>query len=145
MISTKGRYALRVLIDLAEQGTDAPVPLKDIARRQGISGQYLQHIAKLLVDQGLIVGTSGKGGGYLMARPAQECTVADVLAAAEGTLAPVACLACETVDCDRSDTCKTLPMWQKFDLLTKDYFSSVTIADLANDMNGANDASSLTS
>ena len=132
MISTKGRYALRVLIDLAEQGTDAPVPLKDIAKRQGISGQYLQHIAKLLVDQGLIVGTSGKGGGYLMARPPQECTVADVLAAAEGTLAPVACLACETVDCDRSDTCKTLPMWQKFDLLTKDYFSSVTIADLAN-------------
>ncbi len=145
MISTKGRYALRVLIDLAEQGTDAPVPLKDIAKRQGISGQYLQHIAKLLVDQGLIVGTSGKGGGYLMARPPQECTVADVLAAAEGTLAPVACLACETVDCDRSDTCKTLPMWQKFDLLTKDYFSSVTIADLANGTNGANDASNLTS
>ena len=145
MISTKGRYALRVLIDLAEQGTDAPVPLKDIAKRQGISGQYLQHIAKLLVDQGLIVGTSGKGGGYLMARPPQECTVADVLAAAEGTLAPVACLACETVDCDRSATCKTLPMWQKFDLLTKDYFSSVTIADLANGTNGANDASNLTS
>ena len=145
MISTKGRYALRVLIDLAEQGTDAPVPLKDIARRQGISGQYLQHIAKMLVDQGLIVGTSGMGGGYLMAQPPQECTVADVLAAAEGTLAPVACLACETVDCDRSDTCKTLPMWQKFDLLTKDYFSSVTIADLANGTNGANDASNLTS
>ena len=131
MISTKGRYALRVLIDLAEQDADTPVPLKDIAKRQEISEKYLQHIAKLLVNQGLIKGTSGKGGGYLLARPPEECSVADVLAAAEGTLAPVACLACETIDCDRSETCKTLPMWQKFDALTKDYFSGVTIADLA--------------
>ena len=132
MISTKGRYALRVLIDLTEQGSQTPVPLKDIAKRQGISDKYLQHIAKLLVDQGLIIGTSGKGGGYLMARSPQECTVADVLAAAEGTLAPVACLACETVDCDRSDTCKTLPLWRKFDTMTRDYFGSVTIADLVD-------------
>ena len=131
MISTKGRYALRVLIDLAEQDSQMPVPLKDIARRQGISDKYLQHIAKLLVDRGLIVGTSGKGGGYLMARPPQECTVADVLAAAEGTLAPVACLACETIECDRSDTCKTLPVWQKFDTLTREFFAGITIADLA--------------
>ena len=132
MISTKGRYALRVLIDLAELGLEDPVPLKDIARRQGISEKYLQHIAKLLVDQGLIVGTSGWGGGYLMARKPEECTVADVLAATEGSLAPVACLACDTVDCNRSDTCKTLPMWQQFDAMTRDYFSGVTIADLAN-------------
>ena len=131
MISTKGRYALRVLIDLAEQDADTPVPLKDIAKRQEISEKYLQHIAKLLVNQGLIKGTSGKGGGYLLARPPEECSVADVLAAAEGTLAPVACLACETINCNRSETCKTLPMWQKFDALTKDYFSGVTIADLA--------------
>ena len=132
MISTKGRYALRVLIDLAELGEEDPVPLKDIARRQGISEKYLQHIAKLLVDRGLIIGTSGRGGGYLMARKPEECTVADVLAATEGSLAPVACLACETVDCNRSDTCKTLPMWQQFDAMTRDYFSGVTIADLAN-------------
>ena len=132
MISTKGRYALRVLIDLAEQGTDAPAPLKDIARRQDISEKYLQHIAKLLVNQGFLVGTSGKGGGYLMARAPEECTVADVLAAAEGTLAPVACLTCDAAECNRSATCKTLPMWQKFDELTRDYFGSITIADLAN-------------
>ena len=131
MISTKGRYALRIFIDLAEQDTSDPVPLKDIARRQGISDKYLQHIAKTLVDQGLLVGTSGKGGGYLMARPPQECTVAEVLEAAEGTLAPVACLACETVECDRSDSCKTLPLWQRFDSLSRNFFSSVTIADLA--------------
>ena len=132
MISTKGRYALRVLIDLAEQDARTPTPLKDIARRQGISEKYLQHIAKLLVDRGLITGTSGKGGGYLMACSPEECSVADVLAAAEGTLAPVACLACDTVNCDRSDSCKTLPMWQQFDEITRNYFSGVTIADLAN-------------
>ena len=133
MISTKGRYALRVLIDLAEQEPESPVPLRDIAKRQGISEKYLQHIAKLLVDRGLIVGTSGKGGGYLMACSPQECSVADVLAAAEGTLAPVACIACDAaIECDRSDTCKTLPMWQKFDSLTRDFFGSVTIADLVN-------------
>ena len=132
MISTKGRYALRVLIDLTEQDSAAPVPLKDIAQRQGISYKYLQHIAKLLVDRGLITGTSGKGGGYLMACAPDKCTVADVLAAAEETLAPVACVACETVECDRSDTCKTLPLWQKFNTLTYDYFNSVTIADLAS-------------
>lgn len=132
MISTKGRYALRVLIDLAEQGGESPVPLKDIARRQGISVKYLQHIAKLLVDRNLLVGTSGKSGGYLMTRKPEECSVAEVLAAAEGSLAPVACLACETVDCDRQDTCKTLPMWQKFDAMTRDFFDGVTIADLAS-------------
>ena len=135
MISTKGRYALRVLIDLAEQGGESPVPLKDIACRQDISVKYLQHIAKLLVDKNLLVGTSGKSGGYLMTRAPEECSVAEVLAAAEGTLAPVACLACETVDCDRQDTCKTLPMWQKFDALTHDYFSGITIADLVNGTN----------
>ena len=131
MISTRGRYALRVLIDLADQDTASPVPLRDIAKRQDISEKYLQHIAKQLVDQGLLIGTSGKGGGYLMARPPEECTVADVLAATEGSLAPVACLACETVDCTRQDSCKTLPMWQKYNTMTRDYFSSVTIADLA--------------
>ena len=130
MISTKGRYALRILIDLAEQEATTPVPLRDIAKRQNISEKYLQHIAKQLVDQGLIVGTSGKGGGYLMARAPQECTVADVLAATEGSLAPVACLACETAECERQDTCETFPMWQKFDEMTREYFGNVTIADL---------------
>ena len=136
MISTKGRYALRVLIDLAEQDSKTPVPLKDIAKRQEISEKYLQHIAKLLVNKGLLVGTSGKGGGYLMARPPEECSVAEVLSAAEGTLAPVACLACDTIECEKSDTCKTLPLWQGFDSITRDYFSGITIADLVNNTVG---------
>lgn len=132
MISTKGRYALRVLIDLAEQESDVPVPLKDIAKRQGISDKYLQHIAKMLVDCGLLVGTSGRGGGYLLARSPQECTVAEVLEAAEGTLAPVACLACGVQECDRALSCKTLPMWKRFDSMSHEFFRSITIADLAN-------------
>lgn len=131
MISTKGRYALRVLIDLAEQGSDKPVPLKDIAQRQGLPAQYLQQIAKLLVDQGFIVGSSGKGGGYRLARDPKDCAVGDVLTAAEGTLAPVACLACDINDCERSETCKTLPLWQEYDSLTRSFFASKTIADLA--------------
>ncbi|MDO4851096.1 MAG: Rrf2 family transcriptional regulator [Actinomycetota bacterium] len=138
MFSTKGRYALRVLIDLAEQDSASPVPLRDIARRQGISEKYLQHIAKLLVDRGFITGTSGKGGGYLLARAPEECSVADALAATEGTLAPVACLACDTMDCARSDICKTLPMWQAFDAMTRDYFGNITIADLVAGSAGRN-------
>ncbi|MBO4364691.1 MAG: Rrf2 family transcriptional regulator [Eggerthellaceae bacterium] len=132
MISTKGRYALRVLIDLAEQGADTPVPLKDIAKRQGISDKYLQHIAKMLVDCGLLVGTSGRGGGYLLAREPQECTVAEVLEATEGTLAPVACVACGAQECDRALSCKTLPMWKQFDSMSHEFFRSISIADLAN-------------
>lgn len=137
MYSTKGRYALRVLIDLAEMGMESPVPLKDIAQRQGISEKYLQHIAKLLVDQGFIVGTSGKGGGYLLACKPEECMVADVLEAAEGTLAPVACLTCGADECDRSDTCKTLPMWRQFHEVTRDYFSGITIADLVDGLDAS--------
>ena len=133
MISTKGRYALRVLVDLAERQTTNPVPLKDIAKRQDISDKYLQHIAKMLVDRGLLVGTSGKGGGYLLARAAYECTVADVLEATEGTLAPVACLTCNETNCDRMDTCKTLPLWQRYDTLTREFFGNITIEDLVND------------
>lgn len=132
MISTKGRYALRVLVDLAEQGSEAPVPLKDIARRQGISDKYLQHIAKLLVDRGLLVGSSGKGGGYLMTRAPEECTVADVLEATEGTLAPVACLNCNADVCERQDSCKTLPLWQRYYALTRTFFEGVTVQDLVD-------------
>ncbi len=130
MISTKGRYALRVLVDLAEQGSESPVPLKDIARRQGMSDKYLQHIAKLLVDKGLLVGSSGKGGGYLMTRAPADCTVADVLEATEGTLAPVACLNCSENECERQESCKTLPLWQRYFDLTHTFFEGVTIQDL---------------
>ena len=132
MITTKGRYALRMLIDMSEHLDEVPVRLKDIAARQEISEKYLQQVAKTLVDGGLLTGASGKGGGYRMTKPPEECTVAEVLAAAEGTLAPVACVACDVVECERSQDCKTLPLWKRFNNITYDFFGSVTIYDLVH-------------
>lgn len=132
LVSTRGRYALRVLIDLAEQEAGSWIPLKDIAIRQGISGKYLQHIAKQLVSEEILTGTSGKGGGYKLTKDPKELSVADVLEATEGELASVACLACDAPACERAQDCKTLPLWQHFDKLVYDYFSSITLADLVN-------------
>ena len=95
MISTKGRYALRVLIDLAEQDTTTYVPLKEIAKRQGISEKYLQQIVKILVGKGLLTGISGKGGGYRLTASPEEYNVGEILELMEGSLTPVACLAPE--------------------------------------------------
>ena len=130
MISTKGRYALRALVDIAEQGSDVLVPLRDVAKRQGISEKYLQHVAKLLVGAGILVGTSGRGGGYRLARSAGEILVIDVLEVAEGSISPVACLAPGAEPCERAPQCKTLPLWQRFDAMTRELFGSVTVADV---------------
>lgn len=130
MISTKGRYALRVLVDIAEQGADALVPLRDVAKRQGISEKYLQHVAKLLVGAGLLVGTSGRGGGYRLARPTEDVLVLEVLEAAEGSISPVACLVPGAEPCERAPRCKTLPLWQRYDAMTRELFGSVTVADV---------------
>lgn len=130
MISTKGRYALRVLVDLAEQGEGVRVPLRDVARRQQISEKYLQHIAKQLVNAGFVVGVSGKGGGYLLARPPEQMTAAEVIEAAEGTLAPVACLAEGAEPCEREPYCKTLPLWRRYGAMMREFLGSVTVADL---------------
>lgn len=132
MISTKGRYALRVLIDLAEQDTTTHVPLKEIAKRQGISEKYLQQIVKILVGKGLLTGISGKGGGHRLTASPEEYNVGEILELMEGSLTPVACLASDTKTCSRSPYCKTLPMWKKFDNLVHDYFFHITIADLVN-------------
>ena len=129
MISTKGRYALRMAIDLAEND-GAAAPLRDVAQRQGISEKYLEHVAKTLVDTGLIVGTRGKGGGYRLAKPPDVITALDVLEAAEGTLAPVACLVPGAALCPRATQCKTLPMWERYHAMLHDFFGSVTIASL---------------
>ena len=131
IVSTKGRYALRVLVDLAQQGSGARVPLKDIAARQGISNLYLQQIAKRLVECGLLEGTSGKGGGYALTRDPAEYAIGEVLNATEGTLASVACLAPGAAPCDKAPVCKTLPMWKEYDELVRGFFSGKTIADLA--------------
>lgn len=130
MISTKGRYALRVMIDLAEQDVNRYVPLDEIAGRQNISKKYLEIIIKTLVKEKLLVGLRGKGGGYKLTRKPVEYTVGEILELAEGTLATVACLQKGAESCPMKDKCKTLPMWQRFDHMVYDFFFHITLADL---------------
>ena len=130
MISTKGRYALRVMLDLAEHADGRAMPLKEIAERQGISKKYLEIIVKELVKGGLIQGSSGKGGGYRLCRDAADYTVGEILELTEGSLALVACLAGDAPPCDRARQCKTLPMWAELDGMIHDYFFNKKLIDL---------------
>ncbi len=133
MISTKGRYALRVMIDLAEHDTGEYIPLKEIADRQEISEKYLESIISVLTKANYLTGLRGKGGGYRLTRRPEQYTVGSILKLTEGSLAPVACLECSPNRCGRSDDCRTLPMWEKLNKLIDDFFEGITIADLAND------------
>ena len=130
IISTRGRYALRVMIDLSQQDPDSYTPLKEIAARQEISEKYLENILKSLVTQGFILGLRGKGGGYRLTRSPEEYTALQVLTAAEGELAPVACLGSGAPACSRASECRTLELWRGFYKLTEEYFGSVTLASL---------------
>ena len=130
MISTKGRYALRVMIDLAEHEQGQPVPLKDIAERQGISKKYLEIIVKDLVDGKLVKGASGKGGGYVLLRRPEDYSVGEIVELMEGTLAPVACLQKDAEECPRYASCATLPLWQELDQLVHDYLYQKKLTDL---------------
>ena len=130
MISTKGRYAIRVMLDLAENDTGSYIPLKDIAARQGISKKYLEIIVKEMVAGGLLVGASGKGGGYKLCRKPEDYTVGEILDRMEGTLSPVACLASGTNDCPRKSACQTLPLWEEYDKLVHDFFYQKKLTDL---------------
>ncbi len=130
MISTRGRYALRVLIDLAEHRNGSYIPMKDVADRQDISLKYLERIVPVLTQSGFIEGVHGKGGGYRLVKNPDECKVGDVLRLTEGDLAPVACLAQGAPPCGRAAECRTLDMWKKFYTLINDYFDGITIADL---------------
>ena len=124
MISTKGRYAIRVMIDLAENKDKGLIPLKDISERQDISKKYLEIIVKSLVTANMVDSTSGKGGGYKLNRDPENYTIGEIIETAEGPLAPVACLA------DKSYKCKTLPMWQEYNDLIHDFFYSKKLSDL---------------
>ena len=130
MISTRGRYAIRVMIDLAEHETGSYIPLKDIAERQGISKKYLEIIVKDMVAGGLLYGASGKGGGYKLNRRPEDYRVGEILELMEGTMSPVACLASGTAVCPRKDICQTLPMWSEFDQMVHDFFYSKKLSDL---------------
>ena len=130
MISTKGRYALRVMIDLAKNENGQPMPLKDIAERQGISKKYLEIIVKDLVDGRLVKGASGKGGGYVLLRKPEEYSVGEIVELMEGTLAPVACLQKDAEECPRYASCATLPLWQELDQLVHDFLYQKKLSEL---------------
>ncbi len=130
MISTKGRYALRVMLDLAEHSDGGYIPMKAVAERQNISLKYLERILPVLTKNKLIEGVQGKGGGYRLTKALNEYRIGDILRLAEGDLAPVACLGCKVEKCDRVESCKTLPMWTEFYNMTNAYFDNITLSDL---------------
>ena len=130
IVSTRGRYALRVMIDLAENLNQERIPLKEIAERQGISQKYIESIMTLLSKNKFVDAVHGKGGGYKLNKKPQEYRVGVILRLTEGTLAPVACLEKNAPPCDRKKFCRTLPMWTKLDKLVEDYLDSVTLSDL---------------
>ncbi|MCR5669451.1 MAG: Rrf2 family transcriptional regulator [Butyrivibrio sp.] len=132
MFSTKGRYALRIMIELAERGGDDFIPLKVISEDQEISKKYLEIIAKELVKGKLLVGASGKHGGYKLTRSPEEYTVGEIIELMEGPIVPVMCLAPGAEECPRYKVCKTLPMWKEFYQIEHDFFYGKTLADLVN-------------
>ena len=132
MISTKGRYALRVMIDIAEHDDGSYIPLKDIALRQDISKKYLEIIVKDMVAGHLLTGVSGKGGGYKLLRTPEEYTVGEIIELMEGTLSPVACLVDKEYVCPHRDACKTLPMWEEYDEMIHNFFYSKKLTDVIN-------------
>lgn len=129
MVSTRGRYALRVLIDLAVNGTERSVPMREVAKRQGISLKYLERIMPVMVQAKFVQGASGRNGGYKLAVAAETIRVGDVLRLTEGSLAPVSCI--PKGGCCRATSCATLPMWRRFQSMANTFFNSITVADLA--------------
>ena len=130
LISTKGRYALRLLSDLAEHRDQGAVSLGSMAARQGISEKYLEAVLKPLVRENILEGMRGKGGGYRLTREPSEYTVGEILWATEGDLAPVACLEEGAAPCPRCEDCRTLPLWRELNSLVSSYLDSKTLADL---------------
>lgn len=130
LISTKGRYALRVMVDLAEHQSEDYVPLKEVAQRQELSEKYLESIIKLLVKANLLRGLRGKGGGYKLTKAPDLYTVGSILRLTEESLAPVSCLEQDAFSCPRMAECRTLPLWKGLDTVINNYLDSVTLADL---------------
>lgn len=131
-ISTKGRYALRLMLDLAVNYSDNFIPLKVIAQRQEISDKYLEQIINILSKAGFVQSARGAQGGYKLTRKPEEYTVGEILRLAEGSIAPVACLDCDGM-CDKMDTCITLGLWKKMQQAIDDVVDNTTLADLIND------------
>ena len=139
LISTKGRYALRVMIDLAEHQTDEFISLKGIAVRQEISEKYLESIIRMLVKAKVLESLRGKGGGYRLKKAPDQYTVGSILRLTEDSLAPVSCLEEGADVCPKQAKCRTLPLWKGLDKVIHDYLESVTIADLMEQTNVGDD------
>lgn len=129
MISTKGRYALRIMIDLALNSNEHPIPLKEICERQGITIKYMEQIIPMLTKAGYLKSFRGSNGGYQLTRNPSEYTLGDILRTTEGNMAPVACLETEKNTCARKDTCITLPVWEGLWKVINEYIDSVTLED----------------
>ena len=129
MISTRGRYALRVLLDLAEHAHDSYIPLKEISQRQEISLKYLESIMSLLSRNGLVDALPGKGGGYQLAKKPEDYKIGEILRLTEGSLAPVSCLECSQPACSRAEICKTRPLWTQLDQMISNYLDSLSLKD----------------
>jgi len=129
-VSTKGRYALRMLLDLAEHKDEGFISLREIAERQNISKQYLEQIVSLLNTSNFLRTNRGKQGGYMLAKEPSQYTVGQILRITEGSLAPVSCLEDDTNLCDRAPFCKTLSVWAGLDKVVADYVDSITLQDI---------------
>ena len=129
-ISTRGRYAIRVMLDLAEHDKGQYIPLMDIAKRQEVSEKYLDSIVSVLSKNKFVHALRGKGGGYRLSKAPGEYTVGSILRLTEGSLAPIACLEDEPNLCERAGECRTLGMWQDFYKLINEYFDGITLEDL---------------
>ena len=135
MVSTKGRYARRIMLDLAQQEPESFVSLTSVSSRQGVSVKYMEAIVAILNRAGFVESQRGKDGGYRLRRRPAEYTIGSILKLTEGSLAPVACLDCEENGCDRADSCLTLPMWQHLDAIIDGYLEKVTLQDLLDGKN----------
>ena len=138
-ISTKGRYALRLMADIGAHDQSGCVSLRDVAARQEISVKYLEQIAGMLTKAGFLYSERGAQGGYRLSRAPEEYTVGSILRLTEGGLAPVACLEQNPIECSRMSECRTLPMWRKLNTMINDYFDGITLADLVNTSQPGND------
>ena len=133
IVSTKGRYALRVMLCLAQRGAEDYIPLKEIAEAEEISQKYLESIMTILSKGGFLDAVHGKGGGYRLNRKPEEYTVGSILKLTEGSLAPVSCTTQGAAACSRSTCCQTLPMWERLEKLIDDFFEGITLDDLLRD------------
>ncbi len=137
-ISTKGRYALRMMVDLAEHVNCGYISLKDIAQRQGISKKYLEQIIPILNRSDILKTTRGAQGGYMLAKEPEKYTVGDILRLTEGSLAPVACVDENPSPCDRMEGCATLPIWQGLNRVINEYLDGITLQDILDRQGAVN-------